>query len=187
CDRLIALDLERGRVRWERVVGDPERSFEYFWAPPLVHGGRLYAGVSSGSETLTRGRIVCVDAATGKPLWTFFTVPAAVSGGAVIASPALDPRSGALYGATGHPVHHRSGGRADRGGRRSRLLRLQQPRGQGVCGRRSRCRQRRDPLAPLPASVPARSALGRRRSRLPRPHRREAPGLERRRGGASLG
>ena len=105
CDRLIALDLERGRVRWERVVGDPERSFEYFWAPPLVHGGRLYAGVSSGSETLTRGRIVCVDAATGRPLWTFFTVPAAVSGGAVIASPALDPRSGALYVATGNPFH----------------------------------------------------------------------------------
>src|SRR5207244_7646634 len=56
CDRLIALDLERGRVRWERVVGDPERRFEYFCAPPLVHGGRLYAGVSAWIQSLPRGR-----------------------------------------------------------------------------------------------------------------------------------
>ena len=105
CDRLLALDLESGRRRWERVVGDPEKSFEYFWAPPLVHGGRVYAGVSSGSETQTRGRVVCLDAATGRPLWTFFTVPARVSGGALIAPPSLDLRSGALYVVTGNPFH----------------------------------------------------------------------------------
>jgi outer membrane protein assembly factor BamB len=105
CDRIIALDLESGRRIWERTIGDPERTFEYFWAAPLVYGGRLFAGVSAGSETETRGRIACLDAATGTVLWTFHTVAAAVSGGSLIAPPSLDPRSGTLYAATGNPFH----------------------------------------------------------------------------------
>src|SRR5439155_19729683 len=55
-DRLIALSLESGSLLWERAIGSPETTLEHFWAAPLVHQGRLYAGVSAGSETRTRGR-----------------------------------------------------------------------------------------------------------------------------------
>ncbi|MGH7898614.1 MAG: PQQ-binding-like beta-propeller repeat protein, partial [Candidatus Binatia bacterium] len=98
-DRIVALDLASGRPLWQRVIGDPEKTYEYFWAPPLAHQGRVYAGVSAGSETETRGRIVCLDAATGEVVWTFFTVAADVAGGSLIAPPSLDVASGTLYAA----------------------------------------------------------------------------------------
>jgi len=103
CDRLIALNVATGGVLWERTIGDPQRTFEYFWAAPLVHGDRLYAGVSAGSEAETRGRIVCVDAGSGTPIWTFYTVDEGVAGGSLIAPPSLDPHTATLYAATGNP------------------------------------------------------------------------------------
>jgi len=104
-DRLLALDLETGQRRWERIVGEPAKTFEYFWAPPLVYGGRVFAGASDGSETETRGRIVCVDAKTGALRWNFYTVAANVAGGALFAAQSLDPLSRTLYAATGSPFH----------------------------------------------------------------------------------
>ena len=104
-DRLIKLDFENGKKIWERTVGNPGKTFEYFWAPPLVYAERVYAGVSDGSEKTTRGRFVCLDAVTGMPRWTFFTVAADVAGGAVFAALSLDPQTETLYGVTGSPFH----------------------------------------------------------------------------------
>lgn len=109
ADRIVALHLESGRLLWERFLGDPEKTHEYFWASPLVHAGRLYVGVSAGTETQTRGRLVCLDAATGRVNWTFFTVAPDVAGGALIAPPSLDARGETLYAATGSPFHVRPG------------------------------------------------------------------------------
>lgn len=109
ADRLLALDLDSGKRVWERVIGEPDKTFEYFWAPPLVYGGRVYAGASDGSETETRGRIVSVDAATGALRWNFYTVAANVAGGALFAAQSLDPRTRTLYAATGSPFHIASG------------------------------------------------------------------------------
>jgi len=108
-DRLLKLDLESGKQIWERTVGNPDKTFEYFWAPPLVHGDRVYAGVSDGSEKMTRGRFICLDAVTGMPRWTFFTVAADVAGGAVFAALSLDPQAPTLYGVTGSPFSVRPG------------------------------------------------------------------------------
>jgi polyvinyl alcohol dehydrogenase (cytochrome) len=109
ADRVLALDIESGKRLWERTIGDPEKTGEYFWAPPLVHAGRLYAGVSGGSETDTRGRVICLDTATGAVRWNFFTVAPDVAGGAVFAAPSLDLRTRTLYIATGSPFHVRPG------------------------------------------------------------------------------
>ncbi|HSE98520.1 MAG TPA: PQQ-binding-like beta-propeller repeat protein, partial [Blastocatellia bacterium] len=108
-DRVIAINLDDGKQLWERTIGSPEKTFEYFWAPPLVHGSRLYAGVSAGSETDTRARLVCLDTDTGAIRWTFFTVAPDVAGGALIAPPSLDPRTRTLYAATGSPFRVRPG------------------------------------------------------------------------------
>lgn len=108
-DRLIALDLESGKLLWERIIGDPERTHEYFWAPPLFHESRLYAGVSGGSESDTRARMVCLDAASGVLRWTFFIVASDVAGGALIAPPSVDPVTKTLYASTGSPFRLRPG------------------------------------------------------------------------------
>src|SRR5439155_9481626 len=102
-DRLIALSLETGSLLWERTIGSPETTLEYFWAAPPVHQGRLYAGVSAGSESRTRGQLVCVDAESGRLRWSFATVPEEIAGGALIAPPALDVATRTLYAATGNP------------------------------------------------------------------------------------
>ena len=108
-DRLLALDIDTGRRKWERTIGDPDKTFEYFWAPPVVHNGSVYAGVSAGSETSTRGRLVSVDAHVGSLRWSFFTVGPGVAGGALFAAPSIDPHTGTLYAATGSPYHMRPG------------------------------------------------------------------------------
>src|SRR5215471_14855481 len=105
ADRLVALDLNSGKLVWQRTIGNPDTTYEYFWAPPIVHRGRLYAGTSAGSETSTRGRLVSVDAATGTPRWNFYTVARGVAGGALFAAPSIDPETGTLYAATGAPFH----------------------------------------------------------------------------------
>jgi len=102
-DRLIRLDIETGKQVWTRTIGNPDETYEYFWAPPLVYDGRVYAGVSDGSENTTRGSFVCVDAGSGALKWNFFTVAADVSGGGVFAAPSFDRHTKTLYGATGSP------------------------------------------------------------------------------------
>jgi outer membrane protein assembly factor BamB len=109
-DRLIALSLETGSLLWERTIGAPDTGLEYFWAPPLVDQGQLYAGVSAGSETRTCGRIICVDTRTGALRWTFATVPEEIAGGSLIAPPSLDSRTRTLYAATGNPFHYQATG-----------------------------------------------------------------------------
>ena len=121
-DRLIALSLETGNLLWERTIGSPETTLEYFWAAPLVHQGRLYAGVSAGSETRTRGRVVCVDAESGRLRWSFATVPEELAGGGLIAPPSLDVTTRTLYAATGNPFHPTPG--SDGGDHTSSLVAL---------------------------------------------------------------
>jgi outer membrane protein assembly factor BamB len=104
-DRLRAIDVQTGKQIWERMIGEPKKTFEYFWAPPLIHRRKLYAGASDGSETETRGRVVSLDLTTGALAWNFFTVAPKTAGGALFAGLSLDPRSRTLYAATGSPFH----------------------------------------------------------------------------------
>ncbi len=66
--RLVAIELDTGRVVWE-AEGDWSREpvqSVHFLGPPLVLGGRLYA-VTEQDQTL---RLVCLEAATGKGIWS---------------------------------------------------------------------------------------------------------------------
>ncbi|MGQ0501873.1 MAG: PQQ-dependent dehydrogenase, methanol/ethanol family [Panacagrimonas sp.] len=72
--RLIALDAATGAKAWEvDTVADPERSYTITGAPRIIKG-KVIIG-NGGAELGVRGYLTAYDAADGKQLWRFFTVP----------------------------------------------------------------------------------------------------------------
>jgi alcohol dehydrogenase (cytochrome c) len=117
CDgRLIALDAATGRLLWKNVMASPQLG-ESTTAAPLAWQGVVYMGVG-GSELGARGRVVAFDAATGKELWRFQTIPtgneigadtwkrpasAKTGGGGVWGVMSLDVATGELFVPVGNP------------------------------------------------------------------------------------
>ncbi|HEV7633347.1 MAG TPA: PQQ-binding-like beta-propeller repeat protein [Steroidobacteraceae bacterium] len=117
CDgRLIALDAATGKLLWKSVIAAP-RLGEGTSAAPIAAGGVVYMGIS-GSELGVRGRILAFDAATGKELWRFNTIPmgkeqgaetwkrpltAKTGGGGVWGAMTLDVTTGELFVPVGNP------------------------------------------------------------------------------------
>jgi alcohol dehydrogenase (cytochrome c) len=113
---LVALEARTGRVRWDIELG---RSSDHlnFKQPPLVVGNRLFVGSAGGDEG-GRGFIDAYDAATGKQLWRFYTVPGPgepghetwpnddtwkTGGGAPWMSGSYDPDENLIYWGVGQP------------------------------------------------------------------------------------
>ncbi len=71
--RLIALDAVTGKPVWSINTVDESKSYTITGAPRIVKG-KVIIG-SAGSEYVTRGFISAYDAATGKQVWRFYTVP----------------------------------------------------------------------------------------------------------------
>ena len=71
--RLVALDAKTGNVIWDVEVDDYRKGFSITHAP-LVAGGKVFVGVTSGECALT-GFLDAYDAATGKKLWRTHTTP----------------------------------------------------------------------------------------------------------------
>ncbi len=114
--RLIALDAATGKVLWKDVIGSPELG-ESAAAAPLAWNGIVYMGIA-GSELGVRGRVVAVDAQTGRELWRFNTIPlgnepgadtwkrsqtAKTGGGGVWGALSLDVTTGELFVPVGNP------------------------------------------------------------------------------------
>lgn len=114
--RLIALDAATGRLLWTDVIGAP-RLGEAASAAPLAWNGIVYMGIS-GSELGARGRVMAYDAATGRELWRFDTIPmgkeqgadtwkrpqsAKTGGGGVWGALSLDVTTGELFVPVGNP------------------------------------------------------------------------------------
>jgi polyvinyl alcohol dehydrogenase (cytochrome) len=87
------------------------------------HDGLFYIGVSSVEESMTakikgfepsfRGRVVALDAKTGKPAWELFLCHAPASGVAVWGSFALDAETKTLFFATGNDYNEKGTGLSD--------------------------------------------------------------------------
>lgn len=71
---VVALDARTGRVLWETHVADTMQGYT-ITAAPLAIQGKVIVGIAGG-EFGVRGFLDAYDAATGKRLWRFYTVPA---------------------------------------------------------------------------------------------------------------
>jgi len=71
--RLIALDARTGKRVWSVLTVDPKLSYTITGAP-LAARGRIIIG-NAGAEYGVRGYVSAYDAATGRLLWRFYTVP----------------------------------------------------------------------------------------------------------------
>jgi alcohol dehydrogenase (cytochrome c) len=71
--KLVALDAKTGKLVWQSDVADPELGYSETMAPTAVNGKILIG--TNGGEYGVRGFVKAYDAANGKLLWTFFTIP----------------------------------------------------------------------------------------------------------------
>jgi len=122
--KVYALNAVTGALIWSAVADD--HATARITGSPKLYLDRLFVPVSSIEEGMGgstaypccsfRGSVVAFDARTGSRLWKTYTITAPLvagrtnsagtqlqgpSGGAVWASPTLDPRHGALYVGTG--------------------------------------------------------------------------------------
>ena len=71
--QLVALDAATGRPAWSVVTVDQSKAYTITGAPRIIKG-RVIIG-NGGAEFGVRGYITAYDAASGKRLWRFYTVP----------------------------------------------------------------------------------------------------------------
>ena len=70
---LLALDARTGLPLWQVQVADARDGYS-ITSPPLVVKDRVIVGISGGDFGI-RGFVDAYDAATGKRLWRFYTIP----------------------------------------------------------------------------------------------------------------
>lgn len=68
---VIALDAKTGKEDWSTKTGTPDMGQTSTGAPIIVKD-KVYVG-SSGGELGVRGKVTCLDLATGKLLWTAYS------------------------------------------------------------------------------------------------------------------
>ena len=71
--KLVALDAKTGKAVWTTEIADPELGYSETMAPTVVNGKILLG--TNGGEYGIRGFMKAFDAASGKLLWTFDTIP----------------------------------------------------------------------------------------------------------------
>jgi alcohol dehydrogenase (cytochrome c) len=71
--KLVSLDAKTGKLLWETQIADPEKGYSETMAPTVVEDKVLIG--TNGGEYGIRGFVKAFDAATGKLLWTFYTIP----------------------------------------------------------------------------------------------------------------
>src|SRR5262249_52016833 len=115
-----AFDAKTGVPVWTTQIGDdPAPKGQAVSGVPLYYNGKIFVGLANGDFGL-RGRVVALDAKTGKKLWQFFTVPGPgefghdtwqsdndawkFGGGGVWLVGCVDPELGLVYFSTGNPV-----------------------------------------------------------------------------------
>jgi PQQ-dependent dehydrogenase (methanol/ethanol family) len=71
--KLLALDAASGNVLWQTQIADPTLGYSETMAPTVI-GNQVLIG-TNGGEYGIRGFVRSYDAATGKQMWNFDTIP----------------------------------------------------------------------------------------------------------------
>ena len=114
---LVALDAKTGAPVWETKIADYADGY-FVSQAPLVVKGKVVVGIAGPGEMGPRGFVEAFDAATGKSLWRWYSIPAAgeagsetwsadtwkIGGGAVWHTGTYDPATNLLYVGTGNPA-----------------------------------------------------------------------------------
>jgi len=118
--QVAALRQDTGELMWAESVGSiPAQDGESVTTAPMYAEGKVFVGLANG-DSGGQGRVIALDAQTGKKQWTFFTVPRPgefghdtwpqdtdiwkLGGGGVWLNGTVDPDLGMVYFATGNPV-----------------------------------------------------------------------------------
>jgi PQQ-dependent dehydrogenase (methanol/ethanol family) len=113
---LIALDARSGSVLWQVQMADTMEGYE-LTSPPLVVKDTVIMGIAGG-EYAIRGFVDAYDAASGKRIWRFYTVPGPgefghetwkgdswqKGGSAAWLTPTYDPELNSVYIPVGNPA-----------------------------------------------------------------------------------
>ena len=114
--QLVALDQRNGKVLWTAQPEDPLVGYSMVGSP-LYYDGMVIIGIAGGDMGI-RGSLRAFDAKTGKPRWTFYTIPAPgefgsdtwpsdndfwkYGGAGIWQTPAVDPELDMVYFSTGN-------------------------------------------------------------------------------------
>jgi PQQ-dependent dehydrogenase (methanol/ethanol family) len=71
--KLVSLDAKTGKLLWETQIEDPEKGYSETMSPTVVEDKVLIG--TNGGEYGVRGFLKAYDAASGKLLWTFYSIP----------------------------------------------------------------------------------------------------------------
>jgi alcohol dehydrogenase (cytochrome c) len=115
---LVAIDAADGQTLWDIALGDP-RIGESTPMAPIVWNDLVFIGTAGGDNFDVRARVYAIDAATGRQVWRFETVPESgpaaatwlrrsrdnpPTGGGMWTSLTVDTARGVLYVPTGNPA-----------------------------------------------------------------------------------
>ncbi len=112
---LVALDIGTGQLRWDVEIADYRTGYS-ITAAPLALKNLVVTGVAGG-EFGIRGFVDARDAATGKQIWRFYTIPQpgqpgadswegdswTTGGGPTWVTGSFDPQTNLIYWPTGNP------------------------------------------------------------------------------------
>lgn len=100
---LRSLDAATGQQLWQSQVGGRYTQNYFNYSSPTVLNGRIYEGIASHCQEVTRGGLSEYDQHTGALLATYYTVPVGAAGGAIWSTAGIG-RNGGVYVTTGNAV-----------------------------------------------------------------------------------
>lgn len=99
-----AFEAASGKALWRRSICTTRLNDDTY-ASPVVAGGLALFGIDQIQDRPTdRGRVVALEAATGRTRWALYPQRYRGSGTGISATPAIDSQRGIAYVATGNPT-----------------------------------------------------------------------------------
>ncbi|MCI4356096.1 MAG: PQQ-binding-like beta-propeller repeat protein [Thermoplasmata archaeon] len=96
------LNATNGHVRWKVNVGNTTLGY-YPWSSPLVYGGFVYYGISSGNDASVPGQLDQISVASHRLVHVLNTTSNRSNGATIWTSPAVNAGTNTVFVTTGNP------------------------------------------------------------------------------------